>query len=160
MSVAKRKRVGRHNAPHAGNPPRPARVAKNRSPGKSSAKSRLPRGKTTTRGTTASSLPETGAERDIERRERRPSVADESVAIHVSRAALRDISRQLQVAVATAAACRAGLMAQKADADTNADIVLSLQWSVIDVIRRQISRLSVIAGAAVEKGLVIATVTR
>ncbi len=86
-----------------------------------------------------------------------PSPANEGWAVHVSRAALQDVSRRLQVAVAVAAACRTALITGKADA--HADIVLALQWAVIEVIRRQISRLDVIASASVKKGHVVAVVT-
>jgi hypothetical protein len=87
-----------------------------------------------------------------------PLSSDGSIAIHVSRAALNDITRRLEVAIATAAACRAALMAPNPDTETNADIVLALRWSVIDVIQRQIARLRMIAGVAVSKGMVVAVV--
>lgn len=87
----------------------------------------------------------------------RPPRGDQGVAVHVSRAALLDISRRLQLAASTAAACHAGLLAQNVNA--NPDIAVTLQWSVIDVIRRQSSRLDVIAGASVQKGHVVAVVS-
>jgi hypothetical protein len=80
------------------------------------------------------------------------------VAVHVSRFALYDISRQLELAAATAAASRAGLMAKSPD--TYADIALVLQRSVIDVVRRQSARLDVIASATPVKGSVVAVVER
>jgi hypothetical protein len=92
------------------------------------------------------------------RRALRPARDEQAVAIHVSRAALLDISRRLQLAASTGAACHAGLLAQNVDA--SADIAVTLQWSVIDVIRRQSSRLEVIAGAHVEKDQVVAVVSR
>ena len=96
--------------------------------------------------------------RSAARRALRPARDDQAVAIHVSREALLDISRRLQLAASSGAACHAGLLAQNVDA--SADIAVTLQWSVIDVIRRQSSRLEVIAGAHVAKDQVVAVVSR
>ena len=67
------------------------------------------------------------------------------LAIHVSRSALIDITRAMDLAVATATVCISALNAQNADLD--ADVALALRWSVVDVVSRQSARLRVIADA-------------
>ncbi len=147
MAVAKHTRSGRKTARRAGNLPQTPHGSGTRAPNEGGRKARLPQRKTPI-----------AVGQDSEPRAPFSSPPDESLAIHVSRAALNDITRRLEVAIATAAACRAGLMVPGVDAETNADIVLALRWSVIDVIQRQISRLRMIAGAAVKKGMVVAVV--
>jgi len=155
MAVAKHARSGRKSARRTGNPPQTPRGSENRAPDESRLKSHATKHQAPL---AAAPAKETGIRQDSEHRDPFSSPSDGSLAIHVSRAALHDITRRLEVAIATAAACRAGLMAPSADAETNADIVLALRWSVIDVIQRQIARLRMIAGAAVKKGMVVAVV--
>jgi hypothetical protein len=68
----------------------------------------------------------------------------------LARSALIDISRAIELAMATATLCRAALAAQNADAD--ADVAFALRWSAIDVVSRQTARLRAIADALTQQG--------